>query len=344
MCCFEIVDSRSSRWKFVVDKQGFWDQIFDQNGQITHTPKDVDAITYAPRNYQDHVWHVTARKLSHQSDVLNAMQGVFSSLSTQDVPCHQFWGVSISAIAYYQYTPVPPAVSVHDITFFAFSRGLCWLVDPSSQMAHYTATRRICFPSWSWAGWIAKVSWPNFECIGSKTPPPRFNVKRKDGTEESLTETLAARIFQNHDDFASLYTFKLRIYAEILDLTFTYFDHEGYLPIVPETLPSNIRRSRYTALATVPSGHKDKSYDCEVVWPLILTPRTGRQDALHHVLCTQVFQAVILCDAFALVALTTDGVAERVGLIPVMTWNSDELLTKHLRDYFPSSTSSIVLG
>jgi hypothetical protein len=217
----------------------------------------VDAITYAPRTYQDHISRVTAWKLSHQSDVLNAMQGVFSSLSTQYIPCHQFWGVSISAIAYYQYTPVPPEVSVHDMTSFAFSRGLCWLVDLSSRTAHYTATRRVCFPSWSRTGWIAEVSWPDIDFLGSKTPPPCFNVRQKDGAEEVLTETLAVQIFQNHDEFTSLYTFHLRIDAEILDLTFTYHDHDSYQPVVINALPPEIRRSKYTALATVGSGSID---------------------------------------------------------------------------------------
>ncbi|KAH5710306.1 hypothetical protein HBI82_128910 [Parastagonospora nodorum] len=87
----------------------------------------------------------THRKLSFQSDVLNAMFGILTYYGREHDIRH-LWGVPFSAN-----TPAsidePPRK--HIITF---EESLCWY--PSGEHS-----RREGFPSWSWAGWMTTVTW-----------------------------------------------------------------------------------------------------------------------------------------------------------------------------------------
>lgn len=78
----------------------------------------------------------TTRQLTYESDILNAMLGIFDGLSERKPPIHHMCGV--------------PVLVGRDSLLGGFTRGLCWaLLEPG--------TRRQGFPSWSWTGWRGSV-------------------------------------------------------------------------------------------------------------------------------------------------------------------------------------------
>jgi hypothetical protein len=109
-----------------------------------------------------HVRKYAKRELSHQGDVLNAMRIIFARYARFRIPVPQYWDIPTTVRAFYhdgiwldpypesEYTPEVPVDSSH----VAFSYGLLWSLNNVSY-----ARRRLGFPTWSWADWIAPVQW-----------------------------------------------------------------------------------------------------------------------------------------------------------------------------------------
>jgi hypothetical protein len=155
----------------------------------------------------------------------------------------------------------------------------------------------------------------------------RFDVAKTDGTFQALTTQLAETIFEDKNDEASIYTYHLRIEAEIIQIRFT----------PSEEANDNIHE--YTVSTTK---------DVNLVWTLIPTPIVTAHDDLHQALREQTFDCVIFNNKLGLVVGTHCGKTERVGMIPVQgkllagwePWAAG----RHLRDFFPGERREITIG
>ncbi|KAK4152994.1 hypothetical protein C8A00DRAFT_15723 [Chaetomidium leptoderma] len=91
----------------------------------------------------------TKKRLSFDSDSLNAVSGVLNVFGDMDPP-----------VRFCQGLPVSQDVSAH-FTDNLLLESLCWYhQDPAS------VQRRDQFPSWSWAGWSGTISWPRLPLQG----------------------------------------------------------------------------------------------------------------------------------------------------------------------------------
>ncbi|KAM6535972.1 hypothetical protein FALCPG4_005495 [Fusarium falciforme] len=107
----------------------------------------------------------TTRQLTYDSDILNAMLGIFDGLSEREPPIHHMCGV--------------PALVENDSLLEGFTRGLCWaLLEPG--------TRRQEFPSWSWTGWRGLV-----DGFSSSTPALKGGYSIKVDIINPLADTSA---------------------------------------------------------------------------------------------------------------------------------------------------------
>ncbi|KAJ4292532.1 hypothetical protein N0V90_009195 [Kalmusia sp. IMI 367209] len=104
--------------------------------------------------YETIIKEYTARKMSYESDALNACLGILQAKETTHI-----WGIKADLN-----TPGKRTVS------------LCWiLVDPT--------TRRLDFPSWSWTGWNGTVSFLNDMIINEDCA-----IRVSDGNNKWLLE------------------------------------------------------------------------------------------------------------------------------------------------------------
>jgi hypothetical protein len=106
-----------------------------------------------PWQVMEYVAEFNKRELTFPKDAINAMQGIFHSFSNSRRPVYQFVGVPI----------LPPEVGLDYHTSFkpytptdrnpeeCFLIGLSWYHKKAG-------VRRQDFPSWSWAGWVGKLS------------------------------------------------------------------------------------------------------------------------------------------------------------------------------------------
>ncbi|KAH7089809.1 heterokaryon incompatibility protein-domain-containing protein [Paraphoma chrysanthemicola] len=98
------------------------------------------------------------RKLTYDSDTLNAIAGVLNAFVARNVLDGQVWGI-----------PVIRGLSYHrsggkTFRLMPFSdrvaHGLCWAQKPNTaSIAQNFIRRRGGFPSWSWVGWVGLHSW-----------------------------------------------------------------------------------------------------------------------------------------------------------------------------------------
>lgn len=87
----------------------------------------------------------TERKLTHESDILNAFTGILKVYARADPPVYSYWGVPILPSTFRR--PGEPPYTLTQ----GFLSGLCW-------QSMRPGRRRPGFPSWSWVGWTGTVS------------------------------------------------------------------------------------------------------------------------------------------------------------------------------------------
>jgi hypothetical protein len=301
--------------------------------------------------FHEHVTSYKKRNLSHQSDVLNAMRGLFKSLSTEESPWHQYWGIPLTtatraesqsnSTSWSHIRPhgVQVKTSLKQL-HAAFCQDLCWIVSPEP----YAPIRRNKFPSWSWSGWIAPVIWADTSPLTlDSILPLEVHVIRTDGTSEPLTEEVAITAFEDQGNQTPIYTYRLRICTQVFVLNFIYLEDEGLDPFrIYIRSMGTFKNAAYAARVLVRASRTLQSNEHHFAyWPLDLTPRGGIEEYLHDALCNELFQGVVLCKDYVLVTRTRNGVAERIGLVSVQGfWHSDV----RLGDWVPSVQRDIILG
>ncbi|KAF2827250.1 hypothetical protein CC86DRAFT_439700 [Ophiobolus disseminans] len=171
-----------------------------------------------------HIEQYTKRQLSHQSDALNALQGIFERYTRRGSPVSQYWGIPTVFTAYQFVSWKRSCVSkgsqqslASSQIHAAFAFGLLWRLGKNA-----CAQRRSGFPSWSWAGWITSVSWPPWddERVLEDEIFIRISVANVTGEEEPLADAFV-RAYNSQAPSSLRYIPTLRIDAEILRLRFS---------------------------------------------------------------------------------------------------------------------------
>jgi len=129
----------------------FWRRGEESTGSWLDTFNEPDPGLFP--TVQDHAMIVldrieafSRRSLTYESDVLNAMLGIFASLEHSDRLKH-IWGLPYCDSDPLRSDSTPLAISNQK-----FVSNLSWDVD-------FPARRRVDFPSWSWSGWAGTVRW-----------------------------------------------------------------------------------------------------------------------------------------------------------------------------------------
>lgn len=85
------------------------------------------------------------RSLTHSSDTLNAIQGIFRAFQRLESPTYNFWGIPVLDFSYFKKNELQGT----DTTLEGFIFGLSWEEFQDEGMF----VRESMFPSWTWAGW-----------------------------------------------------------------------------------------------------------------------------------------------------------------------------------------------
>lgn len=306
-----------------------------------------------------HIQNYTETNLTYPSDVLYAMQGLFTSFSKKRTSERQFWGIPISTVPTGDnQSDFPPSSCNHPAIVLIY--GLAWSI-----RAGAVAQRRQGFPSWSWAGWTAPIKWRPIALpqMSKSRIPAQISVVKTDGTDAPLTEQLVDDVFLNNDNEAAAYSYQLRVRAEIIRIRFdrlTIKDHasthmasENSLGL--STSPSSttsIPRKRFTYAVV----QRVEGAEAPYYWILQPTPNIAADSELRRVICEEPFDCIVLNSMHGLVVRLVDGVAERLGRINLRSWQDlsnvwddgtyDSLRSTgpHLRDFLGGEEREVVLG
>lgn len=288
----------------------------------------------------------TRRSLRNQSDILKAVRGLLRSYATKKNAYQQHWGIFVTHTAYWERT-LRDFSQAQQVSL-AFSSGLCWYVGTKASPDALTV-RRPGFPSWSWAGWIAAVVWGRNDpkCDAEMRVRPQYYVQKKDGSNEVLTEALAARIFLNTECVASRYTYNLYVVAEIIDLRLTYLTDLTEYSAYRHVRTNEPEGSKCPSFAVkIDTALPETEESLVYYWHLMVTPHVEEGDEMYESLCNEVVHCVVLSDCWGLVVQKRGDVFERVGLFELWCANTDKpgIRLSHLSEHFKGSTREILLG
>lgn len=137
-------------------------------------------LTALPKALFYRLSEYTARNLSHESDVLNAMLGIFQVYgSLEHQPVHHLCGI-----------PIQPSYSFEPERWDDEAR-LEWFVGGLGWSLLKPSRRRIEFPSWSWTGWKGVVAPPSLRDVAYSSLDPSqstSNTQQEPLMEVSILE------------------------------------------------------------------------------------------------------------------------------------------------------------
>jgi hypothetical protein len=274
-----------------------------------------------------HIERYTKSQLSHQSDALAAMQGIFKRYSKYDNPVLEYWGIPMASSAFIRGNNRPHSDFLHANAQAVFGFGLLWYPYGPEQAVQ----RRIGFPSWSWAGWNTPVGWPDWSDADFQSTLETFSISVVSGTnsEIPLTSEVIGRF---KDEHSRGHTPALRIDGEVLSIKFS------------RTSSSKIGQSECPSIETfeILMFHvPDLQHANGCHWPLMLTTQAQEGSELWDALCNENFQCVVLEHRFALVVWRE----ERIGVLELQQrYGSPHILeTRDLRDMVQSEKSTVVV-
>ncbi|KAJ3544818.1 hypothetical protein NM208_g2846 [Fusarium decemcellulare] len=241
-----------------------------------------------------HIMAISKRQLTHQSDALNAMGGIFRAFSSMPSPIRHFWGIPMERnFSGYSnwglgWDKTASSATIKGRPFYldsCFADGLGWIPETISY-------RRDSFPSWSWAGWVVPLR--NFEawhCRDGGTSVVKTWLQRTDGTYTRISESVISEVDAGSASGAIPYTQILRIEIRTIQLTFRYLPGNRF------ERPSWQRNWAYpnpmyfavTFSSSEYHGHRGIWY-----WPLILSAPVDTNSTLHRQLCEETFDCLLL--------------------------------------------------
>lgn len=314
---------------------------------LQHTDWDSSKI------YRHHVTEYAKRKLSFQSDALKGLQGIFTHLfSTRNFK--QWWGLPLRS---------RPGM--------AFATWMLWQTDQKD-----LPQRREGFPSWSWCGWIAPVSWSETvmsvplgkrkgTILGGREQPEvwtgcEVQFQFMDGTIYDCKEV--EEIAANTEFSAgSRCSPNLLISAEIIEVQFRIISTTGCSPTASK--PGGSLESYAIAAAKTKVTFDKRT--AVIIWPISTILPIIKGSSLHQSFLESKFKVVVIHERFGLVIHKVGGVYERIGMINLQGDLGEEdfrALQRHawrygvvderkgrpqllkLSDYFPSKRETIVLA
>ncbi|RTE78469.1 hypothetical protein BHE90_007063 [Fusarium euwallaceae] len=267
-----------------------------------------------PRGGLDkHIIAYTKRSLSFQSDIINALSGVFRLYSRMPTPTRHFWGVPMDYNS--RWTSGWPANSTvikpnpsHRFEGHidaAFARGLCWhLAMP--------CPRRPGFPSWSWSGWIGPLGHLAWGFLNKfRDSQVKIWLQRDNGEHERLSEPVIDSISKCGPAYTG-YTPILRIEAWVIDTKLTY--------LADGVSDARVRHRRVYPNQRLFISIEVGGNDGTLRWPVTLSVQVAEGDELHGELCRETLTCVLLSKASGfglLVRRRTGGIMERIGHVRI---------------------------
>jgi hypothetical protein len=327
-------------------------------GPAVSSPGGVEQILNKTHEY-------STRKLSYQSDAINAIQGILSSYAAMDLSdladgmeaarFVHFWGLPITLAPYRSFFAseidaeakrmVQTSTQTQQFQI-ALSLGCSW--------SGFNVMRRDGFPSWSWAGWRGTCFWyyePKLSYLNEDLSI-RIWVYTNSGIREGLDGHFISKLIgaQSHD--ATPYTMRLSIETTLIQLKLSPFVSGVYFADVD--LSINIEALPKTDLASLPKHCKVG----KLVWQVRFTPNKPDGDDLHTE-STQTFECAVMFGHYGLILRTRDGVSERIGMVrsldagyenPEMKYNEAREMDKDLphrirclKNHFPTRSGRILL-
>lgn len=268
--------------------------------------------------------------MSYQSDVLNALQGIFTSFLSRKTPVKQLWEIPLDIAGNLG------QLDAHALLLY----GLMWDVTSCG-----IAQRRSGFPSWSWSGWIGPVQW--LIVGGLKYDRFQVSVLEGNGTLIPLTDHLIELIAQDISNETSIYTYNLCVEPEIHPVGFRdMWEHF-------ETRDWD-KNGFQTSYAVV--GRPRLDYDVHY-WLLHHTVAVEDGDELHQALCQDIFQCITMTTEHGIIVREMNGVHERIGLLDLRGRTKGEVDfpggplpdlhlsdPRYLRSVYPSTVRKIIIG
>ncbi|KAH7094939.1 heterokaryon incompatibility protein-domain-containing protein [Paraphoma chrysanthemicola] len=302
---------------------------------------DLESSLRSSLNFVEHVALYTRRKLTHQSDVLRAMNGFFCSFSRCVEPVQHYYGIPVDWQGFSRVVDLRGRTAL-EMCHATFSCSLAW----ESQKNTTSRARRDGFPSWSWAGWVTPVEW-NIGCIFGNHVQNSFHALRRDGNMEPLTQELCLRATLDQENTSALYTNVLCIEAEVLQIRFVACKRNAFKNVHFGDRPDSRDGSANSTATDGTSKYfvvdNGTAQEASVVWELELTPDVN--DAIHHSLCERVFDCIVLHDQYGLVVWEHNGVNERLGrLLLEGHVRLDRYIKRHISDHFPGYRRTIYLS
>jgi hypothetical protein len=297
----------------------------------------------------DRIAEFTGRRLTYESDILNAMSGILNAYMNLQRPVFHYYGVpSLPPFMNTQQIGVAFGNLISMVTLpnspeNGLATGLCWFLERPS-------LRRPGFPSWSWAGWLGQVSKPIHDRFRYYYGFPEGHLDLKIWIE--LKDTTLRRW---EDAVTSLG--ELRDYTSFLNIeTWTVEIRFQYLPFGVDGIWKGEKRLT-TALNREPGfyarfeiGESFTAYSY-----LVLTKEVEIRSALHTRLHTTSWTGIVLGDsclkvkdgrtrgAFILVVDFFGDFAERIGHINIHDFECN-WPDNSLQHFLPTMRKRIRLG
>ena len=167
------------------DMQGF-KSVFCSEKRVGIFPKGVGTTA---TEIVERIEEYSKLNLSHPSDILNGMLGIFHAFEIGRLRIHHCGGIPLIPLMPEKSAGKPITEWTRAIGFF---RGLFWDLESRSD-------RRPGFPSWSWTGWYGPVKWGGIDCFSFKVDPNvQVRVELVDGQllalEDLHTESMRSGI------------------------------------------------------------------------------------------------------------------------------------------------------
>jgi hypothetical protein len=166
----------------------------------------------------DRIWEYTARNLTYEEDILNGMLGIFKSFELMRAPVRHHFGVPlVLAIRWRRY--LRETIKLYSTILEQFVHGLCWkLCRPSERRANLER-----FPSWSWIGWLGRVSPGLRNSAIRDTFKIKIAIEMMDGTSIPVEKFFS--LLYNKVPSSALSSY-LQIEAETIELSIQYLISE----------------------------------------------------------------------------------------------------------------------
>jgi hypothetical protein len=142
-----------------------WNDSFNDTSQDNRLFRTISMVRYPYHECSKLIQSYTYRTMSKSDDILNGMFGIFQRFNSVHRPFRQFHGIIVVPdVTFVQSQVGEPELKKKEIRPSSYTEqlatGLCWDVDRSMNL-HRSGARRPGFPSWSWTGWIERLTTPS---------------------------------------------------------------------------------------------------------------------------------------------------------------------------------------